>query len=357
MKARKNISVLSIIAIIAMSIVMPSFYSPKEQEKEQEITLAALFELAEIPDSTVSDTDQIVYFKSFTEAGIATLHLILSGTYGTIVLSPEIVDSETVFIIPSSFNKHAGLITYQLMLNKIATQKGTFRLLPNTTKIGAIETYLGPRSIIANERDYTMLVSIPTDALDNMLPDSTKISLKNQFKSTITNTTHHLASGFAWKRIFSPLKKGRLSTASTLGNESSKELIADVFPDVARVFSILAERNHNYADGNEIITFKTSQIKDDHDNIMTDGTLVTFTMIDNKGAFWQTNASTVNGFAFAKMLHPQTPCSWQIIAAIKGIAQSPEITQKFNAIIDSIPVIFQKKEKLLLGHLQVIWDN
>lgn len=347
MDTRRNISTFLLLTISVVSIGLFSFYSP---QKEVEI-IEDNYRIEELEDRPVSTTDQIVSFELYEDSENAILHLILSGTYGSIVLSPEMTDTTPVFVIPASFTKKAGTVAYHLVRNKQTIQKGTFKLLPNLEKLGAIETYLGPRSIVANVRDYSMLVSIPTDTLDNLLPDKTEVQLKSQFKTAITTTTHNLSSGVAWKRIFAPLKTGRLSTGSTLENRSSKELIADIFPDTAQDFTIMIENNHSYADGNEIITFKTTQIKDAHDNIMTDGTLVTFYIRDNSGAYWQTNASTVNGYAFAKALHPQSPSTWQINAAINGIAQSPEIKQTFKAIIETIPVRISKNREIVVGPL------
>ena len=347
MATRNYIAPLFLIAIILMSIGLVSFYTIQKETKIYNGT----FELEHIEDSTVSTTEQILHFKTYDDPGEASVHLILSGTYGSIVLTPKVVDITPVFVIPSTFTQYAGNVAYNLVQNEQTIQKGSFKLLPDTKNLGAVETYLGPRSIVANVRDYTMLVSIPTDTLDNMLPDSTQVALKTQFKTTIITTTHNLKSGFAWKRVFSPLKIGRLSTGSTLGNRSSKELIADIFPDTAQDFSITVDRNHTYADGNEIITFKTTQIKDAHDNIMTDGTVVTFYMKDTSGAYWQTNASTVNGYAFAKALHPQSPTTWEVTAAITGIAHSQKLMQQFIAIIETIPVTIFKDRQIVIGPL------
>lgn len=347
MSRHKHIISLLGIAAIAVSLGLLSF---NKLQADQEVSPEVLL-LQPLADRTVSTEEQYLFFQTPESTDITSVQLVLSGTYGSIVITPELLDNKPLFVIPSSFTKHAGVVTYHLVQQEQSLQQGTFNLLPATENLGAVETYLGPRSIVANVRDYTMLVSIPTDTLDNMLPDSTQVLLKSQFKNSITTTDHYLSNGFAWKRIFSPLKTGRLSTGSTLEDRSSKELIADIFPDTAQDFSITTERNHDFADGNEIITFQTTQIKDAQGNVMTDGTLVTFYMKDSDGAQWQTNASTVNGYAFAKALHPQSPSTWQITAAITGIAQSQEIIQDFKSIVKEIPLRIDSKRQVIVGPL------
>ncbi|PRP66229.1 hypothetical protein [Nonlabens agnitus] len=277
--------------------------------------------------------------------------LIVSGTYGSTISRPEKKDDKWFFQIPPSISKRAGVVQWDLVLEDLIIQKGEFQLLPDTKNLCALENYLGPRSIVANVRDYTMLVAIPTDSLDNMLPDDTQVFLKHQFKNKINTTPFALEKGFAWQRIPSPLSTGRISTGSTLDQISSTELVADVFPDVAVDFQLSLDQNHSYADGNEISTFKTSQITDEHGNVMTDGTLVKFFMSDANGSQWQTMASTINGYAFAKAIHPQTPTTWTVKALIQGIAESPDLIVTFKSIIDDIPVEMQNNDTIVVGPL------
>jgi len=344
---RKHIIYIVLIVISAMSILLFSFYSPEENISETK----ASFIIKKIEDTLVSSAPKKIRFEQYDITKEKEISLVLSGTYGTIVLTPDNTSWEACFTIPISFTQRAGVVSYTLVQNKKVIQEGSFRLLSDTTKIGAIETYLGPRSIVANPRDYTMLVSIPTDTLDNMLPDSTQVELKTQFKNEIRGTQHYLNSGFVWKRINAPLQTGRISTGSILGDQSSKELSVDIFPDLAQDFIIKATSNHTYADGNEIITFATNQIKDPNNNIVTDGTLVTFFIKDDKNIHWQTNASTINGYAFAKALHPQTPSTWNIRAEIAGIAQSKEIQQQFTPIIEEIPLALYQNRSVIIGPL------
>ncbi len=280
-----------------------------------------------------------------------TVKLVVSGTYGTTILQPEKSGERWVFSIPPAISTRAGMVEWRLVQHQKTVQSGEFELMPTVKNLGKLENYLGPRSIVASERDYTMQIAIPTDSLDNMLPDRTQLSLNHQFKNQITKTPASLKNGFAWQRIQAPLTTGRITVSSTLQNISSKELVADVFPDVAIDFQIIVDQNHTYADGNEITTFKTSRITDKHGNVMTDGTLVQFFMSDASGTQWQTMGSTINGYAFAKAIHPQTPTTWQVKAVIQGIAESPDLEVTFKSVIEEIPVRLQKDKTLIVGPL------
>lgn len=339
MQLSKNISFLLLLMCAALCMFFVSF-APKDQRPMTKLDTLKRFN---IKDQTVQENGIQLSFDTFEMTEIGSIQLLLSGTYGTTRVIPRYNSEKSIIEIPAVLSKHAGIVSYIFLQNGKSIQEGSFQLLPDTTKLGVLENYLGPRSIMANERDYTMLVSIPTDSLDNLLPDNTELQLKTQFKGTIVETPKQLVSGFTWQRIQAPLQKGRLSTGSTLGNISSKELVVDIFPDIPEDFGITTDTHHTFADGNEVITFKTSQIKDSQNNIMTDGTLVTFYIENEQGEYWNTNASTVNGFAFAKALHPQQPGSWKIKGVIKGMAESPEITQSFDPFLTNIPLIAENR--------------
>lgn len=340
--------IFSVVSLILIAIVL--LFNHGSEKEIINKTIAETTRIVSINDTVVDGHDRIILLENYNNTSIDSVSLLLSGTYGSVMLSPETSNTNSFFRIPARFTKYAGVVDYCLIQHQKVIQKGSFKLLSNTSKLGIIDNYLGPRTIVANERDYTMLVSIPTDHLDNLLPDRTAIKLKTQFQNSIESTSHELAVGFAWKRINAPLKIGRISTGSTLSGHHSKELGADVFPDIATDFSINAQTNHNYADGNETITLRTTQIKDEHNNIITDGTRVTFFIKDTLGGFWQTTSNTVNGFAFAKALHPQTPSIWKIKATIKGITESREIEQVFEPVIAEIPISLSHR-KIVVGPL------
>ncbi|WP_339687637.1 hypothetical protein [uncultured Nonlabens sp.] len=340
------INFLILIAIVAMS------FSCSENKELKKVAISPnAFQVKAPMDQVVTRKGIDINFKTFDKNSYKLLELLISGTYGTTVLKAKLDHIRLNIHIPNVISRHAGMLTWELIGNGKTIQKGTFRLLPNTKTLKTMENYVGPRSIISNDRDYTMLVSIPVDSLDNMLPDKTPLIMRHQFKGNITTTTQEITTGFAWQRILAPLTTGRLITGSTMETISSKELVVDVFPDIATAFKISENSNHNYADGSEIITLKTDQIKDRYGNITTDGTLVTFFIKDNLDKRWQTTGSTINGYAFAKALHPQTPSAWTIKGVITGMVESPELNINFQSIIDQIPFTYTENNRITIGPL------
>ena len=143
------------------------------------------FKIQPPKNQIVTDSGIKVFFKTFDKSSYQKINFVISGTYGSTILPADIKNNELQIKIPKEITKHASVITWQLIADQETLQIGSFKLVADIRALKAIENYLGPRSIIATLRDYTMLVSIPVDSLDNLLPDGTMVSLQHQFKGTI----------------------------------------------------------------------------------------------------------------------------------------------------------------------------
>jgi hypothetical protein len=344
-----NLSRNNLILMAFMAVLFSCSTANDKQKLSTKET--AGFKIHPPKNQIVSDSGIKVLFNTFDKSSYQKINFMISGTYGSTILHATLKNNKLVIKIPAEITKHASVIAWQLISDQETLESGSFKLMANIEALKTIENYLGPRSIIANVRDYTMLVSIPVDSLDNLLPDGTKVSLQHQFKGTIYQQYKELSAGFTWKRIRAPLRTGRLITGSTINYISSKELVTDVFPDIPTAFQITEDSNHNYADGNELITIKTDQIKDAHGNITTDGTLVKFFIKNDLNQKWQTMASTINGYAFAKALHPERPSVWTVKGIITGMVESPELKIKFQSVLKEIPIQETKNGQITIGPL------
>ena len=140
----------------------------------------------------------------------------------------------------------------------------------------------------------------------------------------------------------STLQSGRILVSSECNGINSKELATIVYPSNATNFGITASSAHNFADGNQIITFKSDIIKDEFGNMVTNGTLVTFVIKNENDSYLYTIGTTVNGIAEAKTLHPDKATNWEIQAFVTGAAESNTTEFSFKAAVKDYPVHFSK---------------
>lgn len=303
-------------------------------------------------DSYTLNTAQKTYVAGstvslkFNYKGNANTTLYCSNSYGSVLVNPVIKSGELTFTIPQNIANKAGVLNWQL-LTQNGTLIGALKILPKP-KIETIESYLGPPSIEAGGTDYTMLVTIPTDDLDNALADNTSVNIKHHFLNTKQQSNVTVKKGIAYKNITSFKQSGRIIISSECLDITSKEYDVNAMPAIPTNFSISASRIHQYADGNQMATFKTSVIKDRFNNIVSDGTFVTFFITNSKGYKSKTSGSTINGIATAKMLHPDHEDTWTVKAYIEGIANSINtMTLNYKQAVSDFEVTFSENQRTI----------
>lgn len=277
--------------------------------------------------------------------------LYCTNSYGSTMISPKVEESLLLYSIPQNICQKTGLVYWKL-INNSTSLSGQFEIIPKQ-EVASIESYIGPPSIEAGGLDYTMLVVIPTDSLDNPLSENTPVNAKHQFLTTETNDAIFTKHIIAFKNIYSKQESGRMLVSSESLNTNSKEFTIMVFPAIPVGFSISAQRPHDYADGNQLTTFETSILKDRQNNIISDGTFVTFFITNEKGNILKTYGTTINGKAKARMIHPDYETEWSIQAYVVGMAESNTITLKYKQVVTNFEVAFSNNNRTLtVGPLQ-----
>jgi len=285
----------------------------------------------------------------FSISGKGMPLLMVSNTLGTSVVKGVRSDGKVSYSFPSEFTRISGTCHWSLLHNRKVFDKGKIEILNAEANI-QMETYIGPRNIYAGPKDYTMVVAVPTDIYDNPVVEGTELHVHTQFmdtKESIKVTTGHL---IGWQRITSREKASRLFINTSSQGITSRELVVDVHPSQATPFTITYERSHSYADGNQVITFSTSVIRDRYDNNISDGTTVIFIVTTSGGVKLKTQGNTINGVARAFMLHPDRAANWKVQGFVLGAANSPPIAVDFEPAVTAYEVEFLKEtNKLQIG--------
>ena len=279
----------------------------------------------------------------FTNINEGNYKLYCSFSYGTTLLKPIISNKNLIFKIPINISNKKGIIKWKL-INKNVLKTGKIKIVSNSNS-SVLETYLGPPSIEAGGKDYTMWVCIPTDNLDNPLEKNSKVVLKTQHLNTLTTDTLKTNNLIAYKEIYSPLKTGSILLSSNIDSLHSKEYDITVLPAIPTNFTINFSRNHTYADGNQITTFFTSIIKDKNNNIVSDGTYVNFIIKNKENVILKTSGLTIKGIATSEILHPNHEDSWSVKAYVAGVAESNVVNVFYKQAVKDFNVIFSKKNR------------
>ncbi|MBT8316495.1 MAG: hypothetical protein HKP59_02600 [Lutibacter sp.] len=308
------------------------------------------FKLETVEKSFLAGTKVTLTF--FTENGKKPL-LFIHNSYGSTVISPKKVEAKLDFIIPPVFSKKTGILNWTLIYEGKSQLKSSIEILPNNTTKTLIESYLGPRSIQAGKRDYSMFVIIPTDEFDNPLLENTSLKINQQFLDNITSTEEKTKNLIAWNTIMAKEKAGSILVSSSCNSTNSNELTTIIYPSNPTNFIISFNRNHDFADGNQITELTTSKIVDEFGNTISDGTMVVFNIVNTENTILKTRATTINGFAKAKILHPDSKDIWSVKGFVNGLAESNTITINYEPITTNFNVHFsENNRKITVGPIE-----
>ncbi|NNK12056.1 MAG: hypothetical protein HKP08_12000 [Flavobacteriaceae bacterium] len=293
----------------------------------------------EIPETIIAGQDVVFRFKI---KGESEPKLLLSNSMGKSILVGRREGEQLTFRLPAPYSRKTGLCRWFLVGDNTTFLSGELRIT-NAQAAALIETYLGPGNIYAGGADHSMLVSVPVDIYDNPLQDSTEIVINTElagFRNSEPIATNKLIS---WQRFFSADEASRMFLSVASGESRSKELTVDIHPAIPTDFNISYARNHNFADGNQLVAFSTSVLRDVYDNVVSDGTTVTFLITNEVGIILKTQGSTINGIAKAGILHPERPGKWKVQGIVAGAAESPVVTFDFLPAIRSFQLDWDRK--------------
>lgn len=273
-----------------------------------------------------------------------TTNLYISNSYGNTVLKPIVHTSNTIsYHFPSFISEKTGWIDWSLT-EDLKNHKGKFYIHPKK-KVSKIETYIGPPSLEAGYDDYAMLVAIPLDTFNNPLEKGTPITLEKSFLNQQDLKNIYFNGMIAYDLVDTKTKSGRLFMCVTCKNKTSKELSLEIYPNVPTNFKIKTHTVHNYADGNQLVKFTTSIIKDKYNNIVTNGSLVNFIVKNNNGNYFQTFGTTIHGIASAQLMHPDHAQTWNIQGFVDNISKSKKIALTFKSAVSNFEVNYNAIKK------------
>ena len=274
--------------------------------------------------------------------------LFIHHSYGSTLLTSTSNGSEIEFLIPKKIAKKSGVVNWKFIDEGNVILKGKFTISSDNSSKTTIESYLGPNSIQAGNTDFSMLVVIPTDIFDNPLSNNTAVNISNQFLETINSKEEKTNNFIAWQNILSKEKSGTILVSSFCNGINSKELTTNVYPSNPADFQLFYDRNHEYADGNQLTELSTSIIKDEFGNTVADGTLINFIITTNENNLLKTRASTINGIATAKMLHPEKETVWKVRGLVTGLAESNEMVISYKSVLKDFEVLLSEDNRIII---------
>jgi hypothetical protein len=236
--------------------------------------------------------------------------------------------------------------------NDIVEQSGTLRLVAHTS-IGEATTTLmvnpgevvdrmtplaGPRSVVADTKDWTMVVLLPRDRFGNIVAEGTPTTLRarrpNGDEEAYDAEVRNLLT---WMRVFSGTLAGRTTVRADVGGQTGAEIEVLEVAGPPVPFELRGPELDGRADGRTLVTIETEQLRDQYDNVLPDGTSVVFRTTGSTGREVQV-ASTIGGRATVRIESP-TVAGDVTIQAHVGEVLSEALVVKFNGDVSRLDLV------------------
>lgn len=303
--------------------------------------------LALLTADTEYEAGSSITLKVLQKDGEQSWPLLISASYGKVLVPAQMKSDTLLYRLPPAISRKKGIINWKL-LSETPKLSGEFNI-KSTGEAAVIETYLGPPSIIAGGRDFSMQISQPVDRLDNPIEDGAHVQMKYRFLDYEVTDSTQLKNSYAFRSIYSTKRIGRMVALSSIQGLHTSEFILDVLPGLPTDFKLSYDRVHPYADGNQICKFKTSVIMDADNNKVADGTLVEFVINNQNNERLSTYGATIDGIAEADLIHPEQETVWALKAYIPGMAESNAIEINFKKAISDFTIQTADKNQIVVG--------
>jgi hypothetical protein len=238
-----------------------------------------------------------------------------------------------------------GAATQQAGISLVTAQAGqaygeAYVTIAPSEAIEPIYTFVGPSNIPINSNQSADIVVLAFDRYGNVVADGSNgtvtIQRPNGSLTISPIVTSHL---IAQLQVTSGTVTGNDSIAATIGNATGAATSLTETSGQPTAFTLTASPTILPADGNSQITIKTSVIRDRFGNMLSDGTLVTFTLTEEDGTRITATSYTLSGIAQIAIQAPKQAGKLQIIGSIYGLETTPiAITLTAGPAVGNIPI-------------------
>ncbi|MEM7799570.1 MAG: hypothetical protein AAF633_10300 [Chloroflexota bacterium] len=248
--------------------------------------------------------------------------LSLTGSYGIWLFESQFSNGRAVFEIPSEKTTQAGWVT-------AAAKAGGETLKTHLELVAGPPTEpltprVGPKTITADQKSWSLITVIPFDKYANPVKDGTQVTFSIAHPGNVIEEIQQETSYLlAWSRIYARDIAGKTFIAAQSGDAFGKEIIMNQTAGWPIPFSLSNEPERVPADGLRLTQVRSERIVDRFGNVLPDGTLVTFIVEDESGRQRNLPTQTVGGFAIIDVQAPLRPERLKVTATVFAIESEP----------------------------------
>lgn len=329
-------AVLSAACLVALLALGAIFVFGGESDTDVSARTLAKLDI-DVPE-TMSVGESVSIVVRGAEPGELVTLLIDAG-YGPERHETLALDGSATFEIAPSDAPGTGTVTVSAIADS-GRGDGSYELLPGEP-VDSVDSYIGPRTVVADGEDFSMIVAVPVDRLGNPVANGTTVtfSITREEASTLAQREKVVRSTsglLAYAKIVAGTVAGRTTVGVDAlgagGAERSFLEVADTPVDV----SINTTGAIPKADGASLFEIETSVLADQYGNVVPDGTMV---LLQAEGATGSRRLSgfSIDGVARFFVEAPNLPGSASFHAFVGDVASS-SLVVSFETGVSDLPV-------------------
>ena len=270
-----------------------------------------------------------------TKTSDSLILLIKHGWGGEMVTYQK---EKHVFVIPPLVTRKSGALKLELIKDTEVVWEGHTYIQPRVSESSRIEAYCGPKHLLTDRGDFSMITANVVDIYDNPYESGTVLTFESLIQNRQTAYRNRIKHLIAYQRIYAPDKIGYGALVARHENLGSKEFRLDFYANDPADYQLFFERQHRYGDGNQLIKLYTSVIRDANENLVGNGTLVHFYVHDKYEGNSLATAETIGGVASVELSVPLSSTLWTVSSEIPFYARSNSLEVPFKAAIRDLPI-------------------
>lgn len=261
--------------------------------------------------------------------------VLIEGSYGVRRFDGHSVGGVAIIDVPANPSPESGTILIEAIAGN---SRGWVRseVVPGPA-VGPLDLYLGPRTIVADADDLTMIVAVPVDELGNPVGDGTIVDFRtirpNGQQNELRSVTSRLLSEAV---IRSGTVAGRSRVIARSGVADGPERTFLEVADRPERFELRRGEPVPWADGATLVEIRTDRLVDANGNQLPDGTMAVL------GSSGPTGTRRLPGFVLDGVVRftveaPDRP-GIAIYSALVGGTVSGELTIDFAPAVAAFVV-------------------
>ncbi|MEL6557174.1 MAG: hypothetical protein AAFQ94_03255 [Bacteroidota bacterium] len=275
--------------------------------------------------------------------------LVLDNGTARVQIDQTVKDGVLNFQIPEVISQKSGLVILRLYQEAALRHQSSLEIIADVDHAKKVESYCGPKHLVVDRNDYTMIVSTILDQFGNPLPKEESITAGYDVTNQLIEKPMKMRPLFGYQRLVAPKKKGYGNVTGRYGSLVGKSFRVDYYAIDPLDFAISYERQHRFADGEQLVVFKTEIIKDAADNVIGNGTIVKFLISSNDGRVAELHGQTLDGVATCVLYAPEKAEVWTVTAGIDNYADSRNTLKiNFEVSVSDFDISYSQASKQLL---------